>query len=28
VLGAVAVDGAGNREPLARGRNRVVFYVR
>jgi hypothetical protein len=28
VLGAVAVDGTGNREPLARGRNRVVFYVR
>jgi len=27
VLDAVAIDKAGNREPLARGRNRVVFFV-
>jgi hypothetical protein len=27
VLDAVAIDKAGNREPLARGRNRVVFHV-
>ena len=28
VLDAIAVDKAGNRDPLARGRNRVVFFVR
>lgn len=28
VLDAVAIDGAFNRDPLARGRNRVVFTVR
>ena len=28
VLDAVAIDKAGNREALARGRNRVVFFVR
>lgn len=27
VLDVVAIDKAGNREPLARGRNRVVFHV-
>jgi hypothetical protein len=27
VLDAVAIDKAGNRDPLARGRNRVVFHV-
>ena len=28
VLDAIAVDGAGNRTPLARGTTRVVFTVR
>jgi hypothetical protein len=28
VLDVIAVDGAGNREPLARGTSRVVFFVR
>ncbi|MEA2312344.1 MAG: hypothetical protein QOE28_2312, partial [Solirubrobacteraceae bacterium] len=28
VLDAVAVDKAGNRDPIVRGRNRVVFFVR
>ena len=28
VLDAIAVDKAGNRDTLARGRNRVVFFVR
>ena len=28
VLDVVAIDKAGNRDPLARGRNRVVFFVR
>ena len=28
VLDAIAVDGKNNREPLARGRNRIVFFVR
>ena len=28
VLDAVAIDKSGNRDPLARGRNRVVFFVR
>jgi hypothetical protein len=28
VLDAVAIDGAGNRTPLARGTSRVVFTVR
>jgi hypothetical protein len=28
VLDVIAVDKAGNREPLARGRNRMVFFVR
>ena len=28
VLDAVAIDGAGNRTPLARGTTRVVFTVR
>jgi len=28
VFDAVAIDKAGNRDPLARGRNRVVFFVR
>jgi hypothetical protein len=28
VLDAIATDGAGNREPLARGTSRVVFFVR
>ena len=28
VLDAIAVDGRNNREPLARGRNRIVFFVR
>jgi hypothetical protein len=27
VLDVVAIDGAGNRDPLARGRNRIVFTV-
>ena len=27
VLDVVAIDKAGNREPLARGRNRIVFHV-
>ena len=28
VLDAIAIDGAGNRTPLARGTTRVVFTVR
>jgi hypothetical protein len=28
VLDAIAIDGAGNRTPLARGATRVVFTVR
>ncbi len=28
VFDAVAIDKAGNRDALARGRNRVVFFVR
>jgi hypothetical protein len=28
VLDVIAIDGAGNRDELARGRSRIVFTVR